>query len=212
MTLAIKFPPWPDGVPPSDEQERDLLTYGETDAQVAALRAIRYCEIGFEDSGNPIEAIKAFVYATEVQLFPPVWTLEFISSRFRKASKGESLDVAFGFKARGKGRRTTPQQQLRYQKRNRDWCLNVFKLQALGKSRTQACELVAAFHTRKGRLRESISGKAVALVVKENEGRYAVEKLQIVHSSADWTPSQQRALLKAFDASSNRSSKGIVGN
>ena len=95
MAFFVKHPPR-DGLPPPVRRDRDLFTLGETPEQQAAIRLIDMCEAQFDQTGNPIEAINAFVHAHRAGLYPPLWVLDFIGERFLKAGPG-GLDRAFGF-------------------------------------------------------------------------------------------------------------------
>lgn len=77
----VRYPPR-GGLPPSDRKERDLFTAGETSEHRDAIRAIEACEWRFQETGNAIEAINAFMFAHGANLYPPAWALEFINERF----------------------------------------------------------------------------------------------------------------------------------
>jgi hypothetical protein len=196
VTFYVKYPP-SDGLPPPDRRERDLFTTGETPAHQDAIRAIEACESRFGESGNPIEAINAFMYAHGAELYPPPWALEFINARFLKASKGGGLDLSFGFTRKGKGNPTTPKERQRLSRRNYAWCLGSFKLQALGLTASAAGKAVAALWQQE--TGETFSGGAVTSAVAGTKQQYESErKVIFIAASFTWTKEEKRALLRGF--------------
>ena len=195
MTFYVRYPPR-DGLPPSNRKERDLFTAGETPEHRDAIRAIEACEWRFLETGNPIEAINAFMYANGAKLYPPAWALEFINERFLVASRGEGLNVSFGFQRRGKGNSRSPQERQRLDHRNWMWCLNYFKLEALGLKPSAAGKAIAALWLLE--TGETFTGAAVEHAVTATKRQYASERDVTFGASKAWTMKEKCALLRAF--------------
>ena len=196
MAFFVKHPP-SDGLPPSDRRDHSLFTLGETPQQQAAIRAIEACDARFKETGNPIEAIDAFIYAHRARLFPPQWVLDFICQRFVKGGQGE-LDRAFGFTASGKGKRTPPAKRQRLDRRDHAWCVTFFKLEALGLTPSAAAAAISAVWQKQ--THEELTPGAVGKAVKAAESRYSDERHLILADAKLWTIEKKRELLRSVGA------------
>lgn len=215
MSFFVKHPPEGDEhyrLPPRsplwDPYTRGIEPeYGRTEQDLEA------CKSSWDETGNALYALEAFRVATSAGLYPPLWVINLLAERFSRAIlSDQSLDRAFGFsgKGRGRGRWIDPVTEDRLRARDRALCLMIFKLEGAGLSRPAACKALAS---RLARLRDgerlgagpeystppmTLSYKAIGNAVAAAEGMLAAEKAATAEASSRWTDAEKRALLSLF--------------
>jgi hypothetical protein len=123
------------------EWEMDAPPAGELPA--AAISRMR--SDAFTKSGNPLEAIEAFVLAIEAGVYPSTAVLCWLAKRFGlwHAEQGKiSLDNSFGLQTRGN--KPSVFKAALLEQRNEMLLLDVDRLMHLGASREEAATAVAA--------------------------------------------------------------------
>lgn len=220
-TFYVKFPPNGDATyhPPGNDAWA-LYTYG-TEAEYAAARlTLDALAANWDATGNPLYLLEAYRVAVQARLYPPLWVLNALLSRFNTAFKKgtkASLDTAFGLsgKGLGKGRFTTAQQQDATRNRDRILCLAVFKLQGAGLTRWEACK---ALSSKLGRMaysetiqvgsrenvlrRMDVTTQGLKNIVAAAESYWAGERDAAIDAGKnEWTDAEKRKMLSIFDPS-----------
>lgn len=197
MSFFIKYPPDGDDILKKPDPNWQPCTIGTEPEYGRAGIHIEMCEDQFKETSNLLYAIEALRIATEAKLYPPLWVIDVINSRFQYAAKnGFSLDRAFGFshEGLGRGKRTSPSEAIALTKRNYGVCVSVFKLEAVGLSRSAACDALSSLWVD-GRGNEVLSGSAIRKIVSEVEHKYQKLKKKVEESSRSWTKEEKRMVL-----------------
>ena len=186
MSFFVKYPP---------NGDKNVLTpknwepcmYAIAEPYYNVCRFIEQHEARFNETGNDLHVFEAFRLATSVRLYPPLWVISRLQDRLTYWHKNKlTLDRAFGLTGEGlgKGRRTSLADAARLRIRNKVLCMLVFKLQAVGLTRPQACKALASFLARipeghfvslpgdpdKTRLKRiDITGKGLEKAISESE-------------------------------------------
>ena len=106
--------------------------------------------------------------------------------------------MSFGFKKHGKkGNSRSPQERQRLDRRNRMWCLDYFKLEALGLNPSAAAKAIAALWQQQ--TGEAFTWAAVKSAVTATKQQYTKERSVTFTAASDaWTMEEKRALLRAY--------------
>jgi hypothetical protein len=199
MRFFVKHPPAGDDILDKPNNEWKACTSALTAEYDRVATKIEMCEAAFEETGNPIFAIQAYLLATNAKLNPPLWVQGFVQACFnRVAAGGVSLDRAFGFSREGvgKGRWTTPEQAITLARRNREICMAVYKYEALGMSRNAACDVAASVMVD-GDGVEVLSASAIRAVLIDNDrdDKYKTERKVIQAAATTWTDDEKRQVV-----------------
>lgn len=211
MAFLVLYPPNGDDASfrPKIPSEWEPMNSGK-EANLSGLEfALRKLHEEFLETGNFLCVFEAFRKATEKRVYPPIWVLDLMQSRFDSylSERGAKLDTAFGL-SRGRGEATPWEESDR---RARDLKLGrlVMKLESMGLSRPQACRALSSllerlqdeqlprlgFHSEKLN-RMSLSGKAIHKAVdKVSEELYFIP---IMFSTIEWTHEKRRECLAIF--------------
>lgn len=217
-SFYVKFPPHGDAHfrRPKDG-EWEPCTYGVEPEYAYADKLLRDLASSWDTTSNPLYLLEAFSVSTSANLFPPLWVLRGLSERFQVAfAKGMpiSLDRAFGLSAKGLGKGGFVSAKERDALRNRDrlLCIAVFKLEAAGLTRGEACRALSHLlarlpdggffqvGSRSDVLRRTdIGGRGIEKAVSAAEPEWSGERDEALNAGAtEWTADDKNQMLAAF--------------
>lgn len=138
---SLLLPPWEPITCSGREPQLHLLH--------VELRKLRH---SFQETGNNVYLLEAFRVSVKEKIYPPLWVLDALYGRLDHymQSKEKSLDKSFGFvrHGQGKGRARTVFEKDAQRHRDRLLCLMCFKLEAVGLTRTEACNAMSSVLAR----------------------------------------------------------------
>lgn len=219
-TFYVRFPPHGDThFRTPSEAEWKPCTIGIEPEYAHACRQLEALGSSRDGTSPPNELylLEAFRIATSVNLYPPLWVLKGLNERFKSAfAKGMpiSLDRAFGLsgKSLGKGRFVSAKERDALRNRDRSLCMAVFKLEAAGLSRREACKALSHLLARlpDGAFvqvgsgsdvlrRLDIGDRGIEKAVRAAESEWSGERDAALNSGATaWTAADKKQILAVF--------------